>query len=310
MNKKTFSVIEFVVAATLTVSLVASVSLSTSSIQRNMSKNRVKTQITFYAQNILETARAFNCGSEVNADMSSNLLGESSRIKEACTRELITKGSNLSFDPSRDCYDNGGYEPGYKEWRPCLSGNLGEKDAAGNYIEAYKLDSVIFSSQWMPLIDEALASNAVATTISCNSFFSKLSPQPSLLRNSIKILYSDPFIDTKGNLDANKRFYEFTELISYPNNFDIYEDNSNLLVVLARSNQKLVTLASASNNNDSITREGVPCTDNGSERFAAVFPYLSTGEYLVADENGTGQILSVGSNSKCFYSIGGGVTCS
>lgn len=310
MNKKTFSVIEFVVAATLTVSLVASVSLSTSSIQRNMSKNRVKTQITFYAQNMLETARAFNCGSEVNADMSSNLLGESNRIKEACTRELVTKGSNLNFDPSLNCSDNGGYEPGYKEWKPCLSGNLGEKDALGNYIEAYKLDSVIFSSQWVPLIDEAIANNAVATTISCGAFFAKLSPQPSLLRNSIKILYSDPFIDTKGNLDANKRFYEFTELISYPNNFDIYEDNSNLLVVLARSNQKLVTLASSGNNNDSITREGVPCTDNGSERFAAVFPYLSTGEYLIADENGTGQILSVGSNSKCLYSIGGGLTCS
>ena len=309
MRKKTFSVIEFVVASTLTVSLVASVSLSTSSIQRNMAKNRVKTQITFYAQNLLETARAFNCGSEVNSDMSSNILGESNRIKSASTRELVTEGGDLTFDPALNCSDNGGYESGYKEWKPCLSGNLGERDRDGNYIEAYKMDSVIFSSQWLPYIDDVVAGNAVATTTSCNALFSKLTPQPSLLRNSVKILYSDPFIDTKGNLDANKRFYEFTELISYPNNFDIYEDNTNLLVVLARTNQKLVTLASSINNDDSITREGIACSDNGSERFAAVFPYISEGEYLVLDENGTGQVLAIGVNSKCLYAIGGGVTC-
>lgn len=311
MKHKGFSVIEFVIASSLTVALVATVTLSTSSIQRNLSKNRVKTQITLYAQNMLETGRAFSCGSEVNPDQISNQLGESRKIFDACSSELVTLGTNQSLDSNFGCSTNGGYASSYKEWSPCLPGSLVENDNEirnNNFTDVIKLESVKFSSQWLSHIDESYGPGITPNIESCNVIFDKLISQPSLLRNTIKIIYKDPYLENTiiDGVENNIRVYEFSDLIAYPNNLDIYNEDLSVLFVLARNNQRIASLSDTNNQNNSITREGVACLDNSIERYGIIFPYLKEGNYTIRDGNGVGEAITISPNKRCKFTIGGG----
>jgi len=315
MNKRGFSVIEFVIASSLTVALVATVTLSTSSIQRNLSKNRVKTQITLYAQNLLETARAFNCGSEVIPDQVENINGESKKIFEACNNEFVTVGTNQQVDPSFGCSSNGGYQSAYKEWSPCLSGSLVENDEVAitnNFTNVTKIQSVKFSSQWLTQIDDSVALNNNNNIESCTNIFNKLINQPSLLRNTVKIIYKDPYLENKvvNGVANDIRVYEYSDLIAYPNNIDIYEEDLSVLFVLARNNQKTASITGLNNQSNSITREGILCLDNSIESYGIIFPYLKEGSYSIRDSNGTGEVVNIPANKRCRFSIGGGgITC-
>lgn len=313
MKKRGFSVIEFVIASSLTVALVATVTLSTSAIQRNMAKNKAKTQITLFAQNLLETARAFNCGSEVLPNQGDSSLGESKKIYMACKNELVTKSSNQQVDVNYECSDNGGYKASYKEWSPCLPGSIVENDiniSSSNITDILKIDKVIFSSQWITDIEDTFSgSSQIIST--CNSIYNKLKTQPSLLRNTVKIIYSDPFMENTGALiNNNKKIFEYSDIIAYPNNVDIYEDNLSVLFVITKQNQKISSISHNSHIDNIITREGIPCIDNSIDRYSIIFPYLPEGEYTIKDANGTGEVITILANKRCrFEQGGGGLSC-
>jgi len=94
-----FTVIEFVIASTLTLALITTVSVATSSLQRSMAKNRLKAEVAVAAANVFEQSRAFNCGAAVNpSQLSDPLLDSTTRIASVCKDRIFSATSDARGD--------------------------------------------------------------------------------------------------------------------------------------------------------------------------------------------------------------------
>jgi len=94
-----FTVIEFVIASTLTLALLTTVAVATSSLQRSMAKNRLKSELAVTASNVFEQSRAFNCGAAVNpAPIAEATLDSTSRIAAVCKDRLFSTTTNARGD--------------------------------------------------------------------------------------------------------------------------------------------------------------------------------------------------------------------
>ena len=94
-----FTVIEFVIASTLTLALLVTVSVATSSLQRSMAKNRLKSELSVAAANTFEKSRAFNCGAAVNPIPASNpALDSTDRISTVCSERVFPGAGNTRGD--------------------------------------------------------------------------------------------------------------------------------------------------------------------------------------------------------------------
>jgi hypothetical protein len=157
LHRRAFTVIEFIVASVLTLSLVATVSVASSTLQRGLADNRFKTQMALYAMNALEIARAMNCGAAVDPDSASTAT-----IITGCNDRLVVPGGE-------DCAVNNRTE-GDGTWRFCIrSGDAGS--------EPVKLDLTL-STSW-----RSTAESSVSNPLSCTTS----TQEPPILHRESKV---------------------------------------------------------------------------------------------------------------------------
>jgi type II secretory pathway pseudopilin PulG len=250
LHRRAFTVIEFIVASVLTLSLVATVSVASSTLQRGLADNRFKTQVALYAMNALEIARAMNCGAAVDPDSASTAT-----IIKGCNDRLVVPGGE-------DCAVNNRTE-GDGTWRFCIrSGDAGS--------EPVKLD-ITMSTNW-----RSTAESSTSNPLSCTTS----TQEPPILHRTLKLEWVDA---RSGTRDSKV----FTDLHAYPTNQDLYNGRGAGLVVLLPSTASVspVTLTTQTDPSKKVVRLPEPCTDGNGTSLVARFPYLPSGGYRVTFNN-------------------------
>lgn len=269
-RRRAFTVIEFIVASVLTLSLVATVSVTSSTLKRTMAENRDRTAVALYAANVLETARAFNCGAAVvpGDDDATDLVGssESDRLKDACEQQIVSLGAANCPSGSAEGLPRAPAR-GDGSWQPCI-------DGAGRGVLQ---PTVTLTSSWWPDV------SGQTTGWDCTAWQAAFR-QPAVLVRSLVIEWTD----TSG--DPVRRV--FRDVHAHPTVRALDAIETGWIVVLAPGDGKLLSVNTLNGEpEDRIERMSVPCSEGLS---IAVFPYLpaarGTGTtYVVSSADGTVQ---------------------
>jgi hypothetical protein len=248
MRRRGFTVIEFVLASTLTLALVTTVSVASSTIQRSLVKNRVAAQLATVAANTFEKARAFSCGAEV-----------SPRPPAAPTPDT---------DPSCDTQLFGGPVAGRGdgEWTVQVPTGSGNAKTPAN---------ATFSTNWRQANHTYINGSLQCGRSSSPSLTD--TNQPSVLIRRITFTYE---------LFGERYNTSFENSEAYPA-VDIYQaDRGGIIVRTKPSDLPLLKLqVRGGNNNEVLHRKSIPC-GNVSDIVEVWFPYLSTGSYDLSGTTG------------------------
>lgn len=268
--RRGFTVIEFIVASVLTLSLVATVSVSASTLQRSLNNNRFDTELALYAANVMETARALNCGTAVDPD-----VPVAAGVAPSTPTQRILKGCHdrLVVPALTDCNKATG-SPGQENWIACF--RTGGPESAPVEV------SVTLRTSWRPAITAVAGTtgsvrDVAADPMDCSNITTTTAQPPAVLRT-----VTFEWFDTSRGTQESK---VFSDLQSYPTNPDIYQGNSGAIIVLVSgAATKDVAIADSADRNARLVRHSVTCASGGapSGRSVVWFPYLQPGSYLVS----------------------------
>jgi hypothetical protein len=248
-GSKGFTVIEFIIASSLTLSLIATTSVATSTLQRTMMKNRVKASVAIEATRIFETARAFNCGAAV--DPSSD--GKTLQIEAACTKLF---GNTATPNASSDLSWEFNLSNVYVNDTRSSDGAVSELKVSGK-----------FSTQWL----QSSNSNGSCYDNTANVDASELT-QPSLLLRKIEL---------KWDLLGSPQTAIFENIESFPTNRDMYNENLAGITIKTTSGSTIQIKSISDPASKVLTRVANPCP-NGTSQVFVWFPYLPLGQYAVS----------------------------
>jgi hypothetical protein len=252
VHRRAFTVIEFIVASVLTLSLVATVSVASSTLQRGLAENRFKTQLALYAMNALEIARAMNCGAAVDPDSTATAT-----ITKGCADRLVVPGGE-------NCAENRGRDAD-GTWIYCIrSGDPGT--------EPIKV-SVTLTTSW-----RSTAESSVSNPVSCSTS----TQEPPILHRTLKLEWDDV-------RSGNRESKVFTDLHAYPTNQDLYNGKGSALVVLLPGSGAVgpVTLTTQTDPTKKIVRLPETCSSSNGTKLVARFPYLPADDYNITYSGGS-----------------------
>jgi hypothetical protein len=254
IRSRGFTVIEFIVASVLTLSLVTTVSITSSTLKRTMAENRDRTAVSLYTANVMEIARGFNCG----AALIPGNDAESIQIKKTCEDRL--PGTQSSCPGGAPILVKGP-SSGDGSWQPCIGG------AGSGVLQP----TVTMSSSWWPDVVDS------AGTRDCSSW-ANATGQPGVLVRTLTVQWDD----SRG-VPVEPRVYR--EVHAYPSVQALDNNEVGWIVVFTRGDGTLVSVNTpTANPQQRIERMSVPCSTGLS---VAVFPYLP------AARGGTDYVVSV-----------------
>jgi hypothetical protein len=257
-----FTVVEFIIASVLTLSLVATVSVASSTLQRTLAENRFDTAIALYAANVMDISRALNCGT-----MSDPGSLASVAMQKGCNDRVVIPGGET-------CATNVPLT-GDGSWNYCFL--VGSSNALPVRVDASMVTS------WRPDVHDSGVDPSDCTSITTGS--KKIQP-PALLR-TLTLEWDDTIRGTR-----ERRVYN--DLQAYPSNPDHYQENlAGLAVVVAGSASAAVSLSDLSDPTHPIMRRSTLCGTGATS--LAWFPYLPPGTYAIS-VNGVSRNEAVAAN--------------
>ena len=257
-----FTVIEFIVASVLTLSLVTTVSITSSTLKRTMAENRDRTAVSLYTANVMELARGFNCG----AALVPGNDAESTQIKKTCEDRL--PGAQIKCDNGSQAAVKGPTS-GDGTWQPCIGGG------GSGVLQP----TVTMASSWWPDVVDSTG------TRDCTSW-SNATAQPGVLVRTLTVQWDD----SRG-VPVEPRVYR--EVHAYPSVQALDGIESGWIVVFTRGDGTLVSVNTpTANPQERIERMSVPCSADMS---VAVFPYLPAARgagtnYVVSTADGNSPV--------------------